>query len=418
MFHRAFFDGLDDDEHADAAAPDAPPAAVDNKRLYEILEVEPTATLDQIKAAYKALAKKHHPDRGGDPEKFKEVNAANEVLSDPDKRRLYDRLGADGLKGGAAQGGDLFETLFGRGGGGGPRAPPKLKPIARRVEVTLDDVYAGKMEVLDVERNVVCAACEGRGGRNPAPCAKCEGRGATLRMVQVAPGMFSRAQARCDDCAGEGETFAPGDACATCNKAKTVARTDRVEVAIPVGTPDDHQIVVKEKGHEFPGCTTGDLVVVVAVRPHAVFRRRKHDLLLTKRVALIEALTGFRFNVRLFDRDVTIESPRDRAVAHREVLVVPHLGLPHFRAPLTHGDLLVEFEVELPPPLAGAQAAALAALLPPPLLPPAEPTKNTYECGEAAARVGEGEGEGEEHDDDEGEEGHGAHGQRVECNHQ
>lgn len=162
-----------------------PPKEVDNKKLYEVLGVEKDSSMDQIKKAYRKLAIKCHPDKGGDPEKFKEIQAAYEVLFDKEKRDTYDKYGMEGLKGGAGghPGGmdDIFSMFMGgRGGGPAQKKKMRVKPITRQVEVSLADVYNGKEVEILIDRQRLCSDCNGVGGSDASAvqtCSACKGRG-------------------------------------------------------------------------------------------------------------------------------------------------------------------------------------------------------------------------------------------------
>lgn len=161
---------------------------VENSKYYELLGVEKTATFDQIKKAYRKKALKEHPDKGGDPNKFKEITHAYEVLSDKNKREIYDRHGEEGIQSGAGSGpmhgSDIFEAMFG-GGGRQQRGPQKGKSVQHALKVTLEEIYKGKTSKLAINRDRICTHCEGRGGEDGAvvTCEGCRGRGMRTRMV-------------------------------------------------------------------------------------------------------------------------------------------------------------------------------------------------------------------------------------------
>lgn len=149
-----------------------PQKEVDNSRFYELIGVPKTATQDEIKKAFRKLALKAHPDKGGDPEKFKDISVAYEVLSDPEKRKMYDKYGEEGLKEGAggAGFGDIFE-MFGMGGGGRgarDRGPKKGKSVMHPVKATLEDLFHGKTTKVAVSRDRICPKCDGKGGKGDA----------------------------------------------------------------------------------------------------------------------------------------------------------------------------------------------------------------------------------------------------------
>ena len=175
-----------------------PPKEVDNEKFYKVLGVDKNAELTAIKKAYHKLARTHHPDRGGDKEKFQEIQSAYEVLSDREKRETYDRYGEDGLKEGGGGGGmdDLLSQMFGGGGRRGPGGRPqkkKGKPVMHPLKCTLEEIYNGKNTKIAVNRDRICEACEGRGGKEGAvqKCTTCRGRGIVTRMQQLGPGMYS-----------------------------------------------------------------------------------------------------------------------------------------------------------------------------------------------------------------------------------
>merc|ERR1719446_679720 len=142
-----------------------------------LLGLTKKATDAEIKKAYRKKALKEHPDKGGDPDKFKEVTAAYEVLSDREKRDLYDKYGEEAAKQGRPQGGDIFSQMFG-GGMGGPRGPKKGKSVQHAVKVTLEEIYKGKTTKIAVNRDRICPKCDGKGGINGATstCPGCNGR--------------------------------------------------------------------------------------------------------------------------------------------------------------------------------------------------------------------------------------------------
>ncbi|RHY55157.1 hypothetical protein DYB38_008788, partial [Aphanomyces astaci] len=140
---------------------------VDNTKFYETLGVPKNATAADIKKAYRKLALKNHPDKGGDPELFKDITVAYEALSDPEKRELYDQYGEEGLQhggGGGHHGGDMFSQMFGGRGGGRPRGPQRGEDLTHPLKVSLEDLYNGKTVKLAVNRDVLCGGCAGRGG--------------------------------------------------------------------------------------------------------------------------------------------------------------------------------------------------------------------------------------------------------------
>ena len=422
FFNRGFFGNLGGEEE------DASPTEVDNKKLYEVLQIPQNASADDIKKAFRKAAKEHHPDKGGDSEKFKEVNAAYEVLSDPEKRKIYDKYGFKGLKNGGMESGgfgDIFDIFFGnRGGGGRQKEVPQLKPTVRTVDITLDDAFHGRMMQLAVERMILCQGCDGKGGIDPKTCTSCKGKGVVVRMVQLGPGMYTQSQNECRDCSGSGKIIEKQNICKECNGQKLIKKNEKIDVPIAVGIPDEDKIVIRGKGNEHFEYRAGDLIVIVKIKEHAVFRRVKNDLHIDKKISLIEALAGFDFNLdHINHHQITLKTPPGSILNHKDVRVVPSLGMPHHKSPLSHGELYIHFQVEFPKSLTTEQIEGLRKLLPKPLLIKAVQTKNSYDMLPAAEpKISDkhnGRGQHMEEEDDEEEDGRGHHGgQRVECNQQ
>lgn len=413
------FPGMEED--------DSQPQEVDNKKLYEVLGITQKATQDEVKKAFRKLAIQHHPDKGGDPEKFKEINAAYEILSNEEKRQTYDKFGFEGLKsGGMGSGGfgDIFDIFFGGHGRGrgGPKETPQLKPTVRQLEITLRDAYNGKTTNISVDRQVVCLSCNGKGGSDPKTCTTCKGKGIVTKMKQLGPGMYTQSQEECRDCSGSGKIIEKKNICKDCNGKKMQQKSEKIEIAIPVGVPDDEKIVIKSKGNEHPEYRAGDLVVVVKIKPSASFKRVKNDLIIEKTISMIESLSGFSFNLdHLNDQLITIKCLANTFVSHKEVMRVPNLGMPHHRSPMLFGDLYVQFSVKLPDSLSTTQIAELRKILPPPLFKDVQQTKHNYELGRYVEPKNSGTGKqtsNNEEEEDEEETHHGPRGQNVQCNQQ
>jgi DnaJ family protein A protein 2 len=198
-------------------------------KYYDLLECSPDASENDLKKAYRKAALKYHPDRNSDPtagERFKEISHAYEVLSDPQKKEIYDRYGEEGLTGdGGGHGGmsaeDLFSHLFGGGGRSQQRGPRKGKDMSHGLKVSLEDLYKGKVSKLALQKQVLCTGCEGRGGKEGSvqSCRGCNGRGVKIIMRQMGP-MIQQMQQTCPDCNGEGETIRDKDRCKQCNGRK------------------------------------------------------------------------------------------------------------------------------------------------------------------------------------------------------
>ena len=400
----------------------APQKEVDTSKLYEVLGVSKNADTKVIKKAYRKLAMKYHPDKGGDPEKFKEINAAHEILSQPDKREIYDREGLEGLREGGGSGnmGDIFEMFFGRGGrkGGSTRKEKaQLKPTVKKINVDLEHIYGGHMKHIIVDRKVVCAGCDGKGGKNINTCGACKGRGVVVRMVQLGPGMYSQSQSACGKCNGEGKVFKREDLCKTCDGERTIKKPEKIEIPLEKGIPNEHQIKIQEKGNEHPDYRTGDLVIVVSTNKHSVYTRKGSHLFMKMDVSLYEALSGFKFNIDMLDgATVTVETAPGEIIKHKDLKMVKDLGLPEYQETFSFGNLFIEFNVVFPNKISKAQAKILKTVLPDSLIEGVEKTRNNYTMSNAV-QTKEHRIHHEDEDDDES--GHGGHGgRRMECQNQ
>ena len=198
-------------------------AGCDNK-FYEILGVSKDADQATIKKAYRKLALQHHPDKGGDSEKFKQISKAFEVLNDQEKRSMYDKFGEDGLEGGGAGAHDIFNMFFG-GGGRQQEQKQKTKNKVCNIQVPLEDFYKGRDINFEVNRKRECKACSGSGlkqGAKKQKCKDCNGKGMKVKVVQIGPGMIQQMQSKCSTCYGEGYIINNSDKCKVCKGNKIV----------------------------------------------------------------------------------------------------------------------------------------------------------------------------------------------------
>jgi len=263
--------------------------APDTTKLYETLELDKEATQKEIKKAYFRLSKLHHPDKGGDEHKFKEISAAYEILSDPEKRKQYDQYGLEGVDdegGAAARGEDLFSMFFGGGGrrGGGRSGPRKGPSVNHPIKVSLEDLYNGKTVKLAVNRKIIIG--------DSKECERCRGRGAVMEVRQIGPGMITQMQRQCDQCEGQG------------NIAKTKSERKVLEIHIEKGMAHNSKITFRGMADEVPGMETGDVNFIVQEKEHPLFKRKGADLLVTKEISLNQALTGFAVSFTMLTANV------------------------------------------------------------------------------------------------------------------
>ncbi|ODN98443.1 chaperone regulator [Cryptococcus wingfieldii CBS 7118] len=347
-------------------------------KYYDLLGVSPEAGEADIKKAYRKNALKHHPDKGGDPEHFKELTHAYEVLSDSQQRSIYDQLGEAGLKEGGGMGGgvdpqDLFSQLFGGGGGffgggggGRERGPRRGRDLVHRITVSLEDLYKGKVQKLALSKSVICKGCDGRGGKAGAvqTCTGCQGRGVKVMLRQLGP-MMQQIQQPCGECEGTGEMMNPKDKCKTCNGKKTNQERKVLEVNIDKGMKGGQQIKFAGESDQQPGQVAGDVIIVIEEKPHPRFERKGDDLFYNANIDLLTALAGGDFAIEhLDDRALHVTIVPGEVIKPDALKIISGQGMPSYRH---HdlGDLYVRLTVDFPTTIPTDVMPLLEKALPP-----------------------------------------------------
>lgn len=358
-----------------------PPRRSDSTKYYDVLGVSKNANQDELKKAYKKAAIKNHPDKGGDPEKFKELSQAYDVLSDPDKREIYDQYGEDGLKEGMGGGGggfhnpvDIFESFFGGGafGGGGSsrgRRQKRGEDVVHTLKVSLEDLYNGTSKKLSLSRNVMCPKCKGKGSKSGASgrCYGCQGSGMKITTRQIAPGMIQQMQHVCHECRGSGEVISERDRCPHCKGNKVTTEKKVLEVHVEKGMQHGERIVFQGEADQAPDTITGDIVFVLQLKDHAKFKRKHDDLYVEHTLSLTEALCGFQFALTHLDgRQLLIKSNPGEIIKPDQYKAINDEGMPHHQRPFMKGKLYIHFDVEFPESgiLSPDQCKALESILP------------------------------------------------------
>ncbi|XP_057548890.1 dnaJ protein homolog ANJ1-like [Amaranthus tricolor] len=353
------------------------PKKSDNTKYYEILGVPKNASPEDLKKAYKKAAIKNHPDKGGDPEKFKELAHAYEVLSDPEKREIYDQYGEDALKEGMGGGGgmhdpfDIFSSFFGGspfGGSSRGRRQRRGEDVIHPLKVSLEDLYCGTTKKLSLSRNVICSKCSGKGSKSGASmnCSGCQGTGMKVSVRQLGPGMIQQMQHPCNECKGTGQTISDKDRCPQCKGDKVVPEKKVLEVVVEKGMQHDQKITFAGEADEAPDTVTGDIVFVVQQKDHPRFKRKGEDLFYEHTLSLTEALCGFRFVLNHLDgRQLLIKSLPGEVIKPGQFKAIYDEGMPIHRRPFMKGKLYIHFSVEFPDSLNPDQVKALETILPP-----------------------------------------------------
>ncbi|KAI3980374.1 hypothetical protein MKX01_003913 [Papaver californicum] len=350
-------------------------AKSDNTKYYEVLGVAKNASPEELKKAYKKAAIKNHPDKGGDPEKFKEVAQAYEVLNDPEKRQIYDDCGVEGLSGGGCGGGhdpfDIFSSFFQGGGGmgGGTRGKRQRKgeDVVHPLKVSLEDLYSGTLRKLNLSRNVICSKCSGKGTKSGASmkCSGCKGSGMKVSSRQIGPGMIQQMQHPCNECKGSGETISKKDRCPQCKGEKVVQEKKILEVHVEKGMQNGQKIKFPGEADQAPDTVSGDVVFVVTQMDHPKFKRSGDDLFVEHTLSLTEALCGFQLALTHLDgRQLLIKTSPGEVVKPNSFKAVADEGMPMYKREFMKGKLYIQFTVEFPGSLTMEQRKALEGALP------------------------------------------------------
>ncbi len=339
---------------------------------YELLGIARDASPDDIKKAFRKLAHKYHPDKGGGDEKrFKEINEAYQALSDEKKRAEYDRYGRVfekgngggagfdfgdwgnfgdfGDQGGPASGwdfGDIFEDFFGFGAERGKRIR-RGRDIAIDVELPFEEAVFGATRKVLLTKLASCNACNGSGAEPHTAvktCAVCAGSGTVREARQSFFGAVASLR-ECKNCLGRGSV--PEKPCRECKGTGIVRRSEEVQIAIPYGVKDGEMIKLSGKGEAAAGGIPGDLYVKIHVLPHPLFRREGHDLIMDLEIPLSDALLGAERIVATLEEKLKIKIPA--GIDSGEMLRVRSKGVP-FQPPEggRRGDLIIKVMVKIP----------------------------------------------------------------------
>ncbi|KAL6746893.1 molecular chaperone [Haematococcus lacustris] len=416
------------------------PKKSNNTRYYEILGVDKNATPDELKKAHRKLALRFHPDKGGDPDKFKEINEAYDVLKDEKKREIYDQYGEDAIKEGMGNGGggggmaDIFDMFMGGGGGGRGRQQRERKSedVVHKLTASLEEMYNGVTKKLSLSRNLPCDACKGAGTKTGKKyeCQPCRGSGVQIHIRPLGPGMVQQIQARCSNCNGSGSATPASDQCPSCKGKCLVSEKKTFEVQIEQGMKHGAKIVLRgEAGCSEPGLQPGDVILVVQQKEHDSFKRIGIELILEKRISLRDALCGVGFHIKHLDgRVLKVVTAPGEVIKPDSFKCIRDEGMPIHGRPFQRGNMYIKFDVVFPDQLSPDLVNALSRALPASVpgvengsmeLDEHEELKSLSHVedieAELKSRVHLGKGHaGEAYDSDDEEDG-GRGGQRVQC---
>ncbi len=332
---------------------------------YEVLGVEHDATDEDIKRAFRRLAMQYHPDRNredGAEAKFKEINEAYSVLSDPDKRSAYDRFGHPGGEGVYTRGfegfdfggfGDIFDAFFGGMTATARRGPQRGADLRGEVTITLEDAAFGVEKEIEILRTEICSQCRGTGakpGTQATQCPNCNGSGQIRRVQQSLFGRFINTTV-CSRCHGEGKIIA--DPCPQCRGAGREQHYRHVKIQIPAGIENGSQIRLSNEGEAgVRGGSPGDLYVNVTVQPHDLFLREGDTILYELPINFAQAALGAELEVPTLYGKAKLRVPPGSQTG--KVFRLKNQGMPHLHRG-GHGDQLVKLFVATPDSLTKEQ---------------------------------------------------------------
>ena len=346
--------------------------------LYELLEISPDADDDAIKKAYRRLAVKYHPDKNPGnkeaEEKFKKISHAYEILSNKEKRQIYDQYGEDAVNGNGAGGGfsgdpfDIFNQFFGGGGGGGfesffgggrrrdPNGPQEGADLRYNLGITLDEAFKGVTKKIEFNRPGLCTACNGSGcadGTKPERCDRCKGSG----QVGVSQGFFTMMH-ECPVCHGTGQKIA--HKCAKCNGAGKVSVHRAIEIHIPAGIDTGNRMRVNGEGEPgLRGGANGDLYIMIQVRPDKRFQREDEDIYAEYYIPFPVAALGGTVTIPTVHGDAELTIPA--GTQNGDVLTLKGKGMPVRMRQGVFGNHHVKLTIDVPRKLNDAQREALKA---------------------------------------------------------
>lgn len=311
---------------------------------YEVLGLNKSCSIDDIKKAYRKLAMTHHPDKGGDADTFKEITEAYETLSDKDKRHKYDLYGHQQPNMGGA-GYNPMEDFLRRHGMSGFSQPqvnrgPNMNLV---VKLTLEEVYSGTSKKFKYQRNDTCKSCHGKGGSNIKVCTTCNGGGMVVEILRTPYGEVRNVQT-CPTCSGTGDTYETS--CDVCSGNGVISIEDSLDLGIPAGVVDGMRMIMEGKGHAAKNAIAGHLIINIMVLPHEKFVRVNDDLKMTIKVTYPQLILGDKIEIPTIEGGkIRISLPELSKVG--KILRIQNKGLKPMNSDV-RGDMLIEVDLFVP----------------------------------------------------------------------
>eukprot|EP01088_Endostelium_zonatum_P018189 TRINITY_DN5736_c0_g1_i1.p1 TRINITY_DN5736_c0_g1~~TRINITY_DN5736_c0_g1_i1.p1 ORF type:complete len:441 (+),score=114.25 TRINITY_DN5736_c0_g1_i1:127-1449(+) len=348
---------------------------------YDLLGVPTDADSSTIKKGYHKQAREYHPDKNPNAgDKFKEIANAYEVLSNPDKKAIYDEYGEEGIKEGSnvrnrgpTGTGNFAEDLingFFEGAffhpGHNNRGVRKTEDLVYHLDVTLEDMYNSKTTNLKLMRNIICGQCKGIGVKKQETirgCKECKGTGVKITLRSIGP-MFQQIQTACKACNGTGETIREKDKCKKCKGQRVVEDRKTLEVYVEKGMKHKEKTIFRGEGDQEHGTQPGDVIIILNEIEHKTFKRNGDDLHVEKEITLLEALTGVHYTMKHLDgRILKIHSKPGDIIKPGEVKEISNEGMPIRKRPMEKGTLFIKFVITFPESLNSDQINSLREVL-------------------------------------------------------
>lgn len=339
---------------------------------YSILEINKSATIDEIKKAYRKLALKYHPDRNSNPsatEKFKEIGEAYEVLSNPEKKEIYDKYGKDGLENNGihrSSAADIFNAFFGNNSPFGQNIfniftsnrnnVPMPLPIKYSLEITLKEAYFGTTKSINLNINTICDECNGtklQKGKSEIICPYCKGNG----KIQQQIGMFITIS-MCNFCKGNGKMITKEDECLKCHGKGLIEKYNTINVNINKGIHTGDKIYLQNQGHYTLDGIRGDIIIIVSIKPNNIFKfiKNTNDLYTEYTIDLIEALIGCYINIEHINGNNYLIHV-NKILNPDSIITIPKLGYPINDS--IYGNLKIKINIRMPHKLTNEQKEQL-----------------------------------------------------------
>ena len=300
-----------------------------SKNYYDILGIPKNTSPTEIKKTYRKLAMLHHPDKGGDSDRFKDINEAYETLSDPMKKKKYDSPNVGHSKFNFP---DIFNNFMNIN-----RHRKRLNKLS--FQVSLEDIYSGISKKIQITRNISCIICKGKGGDKTKCCNNCDGNGYVFITLQNSPTFRQTIQTKCDNCNAKGYKII--EKCRACNGSCNIKDKKIVDLHIKKGAKNGDQFLFEKYGDELINEQPADLIIILVEKNHPIFKRNGNDLYITKDISLYDALVGFNYTITHLDKRI-LNLTSDKVIKNSDVEIIKGEGITSI------GDLHIKFNVIFP----------------------------------------------------------------------